>query len=148
MVPEGTAGKVATARDEPARLPSPSLEPLLEAAQSPAATPESDSRGKPGETLDPQSQRSTFAEQLDAIRRARSALRAGKSADALAVLDENAGALRGGSLEAEGRLLRIEALAALGRASEARELARRFLADYPNSPLVQRARSFARERAP
>jgi hypothetical protein len=94
--------------------------------------------------------RATFAEQLEVIRQARSALRAGDGEEALAVLDRHQAALRAGDLEAEARLLRVEALASSGRAPEARVLAQRFLADYPNSPLADRARALAQPlpRAP
>ena len=45
-------------------------------------------------------------------------------------------------LGAEATLLRIQALAASGRASEASVLASEFVARHPNSPLVDRAKSF------
>jgi hypothetical protein len=111
--------------------------PASGASPGPAATP---SDAIPPPTAVP---RATFAEQLALLKRARASLRSGRGQDALSLLDSRRESLRGGDLEAEARLLRIEALAATGRSAEARIEARRFIGDYPNSPLVNRASGFA-----
>jgi hypothetical protein len=147
-----TKARTATVRDAPppprasaSKTTDPST-PIREAA--PAGTvgtsvaPAAPASEQPA-PLTAKPSRSTFAEQLEILKRARSALRAGDSREALVVLDRHDDALRGGGLEAEARLLRIEALAASGRSAEARDLARRFIVDYPNSPLAARARRFA-----
>jgi hypothetical protein len=144
--------RTATVRDAPppprasaSKTTDPSA-PIREAA--PAGTvgnsvaPAALASGQPV-LLTAKPSRSSFAEQLEILKRARSALRAGDSREALVVLDRHDDALRGGGLEAEARLLRIEALAASGRSAEARDLARGFIVDYPNSPLAARARRFA-----
>lgn len=89
--------------------------------------------------------RSTLAEQLEQIKTARAALRAGDPARALSLLDAYQARSRGGELAAEASLLRIEALAASGRRGEAAELARKFAVDHPNSPLIDRALAFTDE---
>jgi hypothetical protein len=127
--------------------PTPTPATLSETAQ-PITKPESEQLRADDVEAMPALPRATFAEQLDVIKQARSALRAGESREALAVLDRHDTVLRGGALEAEGRLLRIESLAASDRSPQARELARRFIVDYPNSPLSARARVFAQAPAP
>jgi hypothetical protein len=89
--------------------------------------------------------RSTLAEQLEQIKTARAALRAGDPARALSLLDAYQARSRGGELGAEATLLRIEALAASARRGEAAELARKFAVDYPNSPLIDRVLAFTGE---
>jgi len=89
--------------------------------------------------------RSTLAVQLEQIKRARAALRAGEPIRALSLLDAYTARSGGGELGAEASLLRIEALAASGRRAEAARLARKFAVDHPNSPLIDRAMAFASE---
>jgi hypothetical protein len=84
----------------------------------------------------------TLAAELELLKQARSALRAGEGQRALELLDGHAQRRASSALEAEATLLRIEALAELGRRREASELAQRFLRAYPNSALADRARSF------
>jgi hypothetical protein len=87
----------------------------------------------------------SLAEQVDHIKRARAALRAGRSEQALVLLDEYQNGSGGSELAAEAGLLRIEALAAAGRKAEAASEARRFATDFPTSPLIDRAQRFAGE---
>jgi hypothetical protein len=143
------APKPVVARNAAPRgvAPTPTAATLPETPK-PIARPESEQLRAEDAEAAPALPRATFAEQLDVIKQARSALRAGQSREALAVLDRRDTVLRGGALEAEGRLLRIESLAASGRSPQARELARRFIADYPNSPLSARAKVFAQAPAP
>ena len=89
--------------------------------------------------------RSTLAEQLEQIKNARAALRAGDPARALALVDAYQARSRGGELSAEASLLQIEALAVSGGRSEAARLARKFAVDHPNSPLIDRALAFTNE---
>jgi hypothetical protein len=84
----------------------------------------------------------TLLDELGLLKRARTALRAGDAAKALALLDRHAREGSGNGLGAEAALLRIEALAALGQRTEASELAARFVRENPNSALGDRARSF------
>lgn len=86
--------------------------------------------------------RATLAEELDWLKRARSALRAGDSGRALELLDAYDNELGGADLRDEASVLRIEALGAAGRHAEAHALAERFTSQNPNSPLVDRARTF------
>jgi hypothetical protein len=86
--------------------------------------------------------RAPLAEQLRRLKQARTALRAGDGATALALLESYDAELHGTDLAAEATLLRLEALTAVGRKAEAAALARRFVAENPDSPMVDRARSF------
>jgi hypothetical protein len=88
----------------------------------------------------------TLEEETQALERARASLAAGEPGAALATLDAYQKA-RGGTLALEATLLRIQALSAAGRTSEASELAQRFVAANPNSPLVDRARRYLTPRA-
>jgi hypothetical protein len=82
--------------------------------------------------------------ELELLKQAREALRQGNSEHALSLLDRY-DAQRGTTLLAEATLLRIETLSALGRTEAVRELARRFVRENPDSPLVDRARRFTGE---
>ena len=82
-------------------------------------------------------------QELASMQRARAALGRGDASVALAELDQFGRGPGWRQLAVEARLLRIEALARAGRADEARNLARRFVEQNPNNPLVDRARTFA-----
>lgn len=82
-------------------------------------------------------------QELASMQRARAALGRGDPSAALAELDQFGRGPGWRQLAVEARLLRIEALARAGRADEARNLARRFVEQNPNNPLVDRARTFA-----
>jgi hypothetical protein len=90
---------------------------------------------------------STLEQELALLERARSQLSSGDSAAALSELDRYAGR-RGGRLVAEATLLRLQALTRAGRAAEASRIARKFVADNPNDPLAERARSFIQAASP
>lgn len=80
-----------------------------------------------------------LARELTAIRAAAQAVRAGDGAAALRHADDYLAAHPRGGLVPEARLRRIEALCLLARAAEARREVDAFLADYPHSPLRERA---------
>lgn len=84
----------------------------------------------------------TQSEEFALVDRARELTVAGSPAHALAELDRYDRTPSARGLAAEATLLRIEALAATGRSAEAARLAERFVAQHPNSPLTDRARSF------
>jgi hypothetical protein len=90
---------------------------------------------------------STLEQELALLERARAQLSSGDSAAALSELDRYAGQ-RGGRLVAEATLLRLQALTGAGRAAEASRLARKFVAENPNDPLAERARSFIQASSP
>ncbi|MET0413845.1 MAG: hypothetical protein ABW217_21225 [Polyangiaceae bacterium] len=97
----------------------------------------------PARAVDPPpAPRLTLLDEIELLKRARSAQRAGEGARALALLDRYERERAGESLIAEATLLRIEVLAALGRKAAASELAQRFVRDNPNHALSDRARSF------
>lgn len=85
----------------------------------------------------------TLEQELASVQRARAALAGGSATGALSELDRFARDFGWQKLAAESSLLRIEALTRAGRSKEARDLARRFVKQHPNNPLVDRARKFA-----
>jgi outer membrane protein assembly factor BamD (BamD/ComL family) len=102
-------------------------------------------RSKP--LAEPASQAQTSAQppllaEVNLLKQARTALRSGDATLALELLDRYSGELHGTDLNAEAMLLRVETLAALHRENDAAQLAERFVAENPDSPLVDRARSF------
>jgi hypothetical protein len=114
---------VAPAHDVPRRAARPNAAqrtPADERAAAPAATP-------------------TLSNELGALKQIRQALRNGDGGAALVLLDRYDGGEYGSSLALEASVLRIEALDAVGRRSEAEALARRFVRDNPDSPLAERA---------
>jgi len=144
-----------------AREPQPvaSIAPRVASADGstrPAAAPVP-SKPAPGRTRSaavsvapaPRPQLSTLRAELELLSQARSALRAGDSAQALALLDrherERSGSGRSGNeLFAEATLLRIEALSVRGEPRAASELAARFVRDNPHNALSDRAKTFIR----
>jgi hypothetical protein len=84
----------------------------------------------------------SLPDEIASLDRARAALSSGDAQGALRVLDDYDRVLRGTRLTAEATLLRIDALARLGRAAEASALATRFVDANPASALADRARAF------
>lgn len=84
----------------------------------------------------------SLEQELELLDRARQALLSGDTTTALARLAQYDQTATRRHLGAEAALLRIQVLAASGRASEASVLASKFVAQHPNSPLVDRAKSF------
>jgi hypothetical protein len=120
------------AHDVPRRAPRPNAAqpaPAHERAAAPASTP-------------------TLSNELGALKQIRQALRNGDGRAALVLLDRYDGGEYGSSLALEARVLRVEALDAVGRRAEAEALARRFVRDNPDSPLAERAQRFIDRAAP
>jgi len=90
----------------------------------------------------------SLEQELASVQRARAALGRGDARAALAELDQFGRSLGWRQLTVEAKLLRIEALDRAGRADEARNLARRFVKQHPDNPLVDRARTFAAPPSP
>jgi hypothetical protein len=87
--------------------------------------------------------RASLGEQLEQLKLARAALRAGDHQRALELLAAYRAQPTGRELGEEASLLRIEALALSGQRDAAAREARQFASDYPNSPLIDRALSYA-----
>jgi hypothetical protein len=123
------------------------LVPLTPMPDLPRVPERSASRTPPSAASQPARPRSNAAspsleEETRALQTVQAELRAGRAQQALTALDDYERATRNGRLAAEARILRIQALAASGRAGEASKLAELFLAAYPNSPLGDRARKY------
>ncbi len=117
--------------------------PSSSAPQKPAPAPApSNVRSQLTAPLPSASAAATLSDELDALKVASTALAAGDPGAALAALDRYDHVLKGSKLRAEATLLRIQALARSGNAQAASTLAQRFVDQNPDSPLVDRARSF------
>jgi len=81
------------------------------------------------------------------VAEARALVRSGAAAQALDSLAELDAIAPSGVLMQERQSLRIEALMALGRSSEAGRAARLFLEQYPESPHAARVESWLRQPA-
>jgi hypothetical protein len=132
--------------------PSPPAEPASAAVHSEPpreAAPVAPSRPSVSQLPHPtpSAQPATLADELAALKRAESALSSGDATSALAELDHYDRVLRGKQMRAEATLLRMEALSQAGRAAAAEALAERFVRDNPESPLVDRARTFLSKKS-
>lgn len=83
----------------------------------------------------------SLSDELAALNTASSALRSGDAQAALSALDHY-DRMKGQKMRAEATLLRVEALSRAGQADAASKLAAQFVEKNPESPLVDRARSF------
>jgi hypothetical protein len=142
------------AAPSPARPPAAPRDdgasPSIAKRPSPAGTRPAPASSQPGPPQAeastppaPEAPRASLGEQLEQIKRARAALRAGDHQRALELIDAYRARPTGGELGAEASLLRIEALARSGQRDAAAREARQFASEYPNSPLIDRALSFA-----
>jgi hypothetical protein len=131
-VPAGLARSVAVAPPEPVVQEVPAQV----TAEGPEASNPSSTRAP---TVRSQPDISLEIAALDA---ARSALRSGRTGEALAALDRyDAGYAKAGSLRVEATALRIEALLRSGKRARATSLANAFLARNPKSPYAARVRA-------
>ncbi len=89
-----------------------------------------------------------WTQELLQLDHARAASARGAPAEALRELDAYVAAFPSGILRSEGAVVRIEALAALGRAVEARDLAQTFLRSDGASPYAARVRAATRGVSP
>jgi len=132
-----------SAEPTPPPASAPAVDPPATAVLVPSGSPPEEPRPTPP-TRAPHAP-ATLDQELVSLETARAALADGNPKAALAQLDRFERVLRGKQLEAEASLLRIEALAALGRHDRAAELARRFVVEHSTDPLVDRARNFITE---
>lgn len=97
------------------------------------------------ENAEPVAAPSTLAAEVAALDAARSAIRRGQTARALAMLDEYDARFARPELGPESDIARIEAHLAAGDRAAARSLADRFLAAHPTSPAAARIRRLVPE---
>ena len=133
--PSAATPPLAPGSEPPRPRPSP---PPSERPRSGVPTPKPRSK--------PPSQRS-LAQEVAQLDQVSAKLGSGDTDAALRLLEdyEHGSAPR---LSAEATLLKIEALARAGRTDEARAIAKNFVARYPDSPLVDRARAYLGEPKP
>jgi hypothetical protein len=130
------------------RAPQPPSHPAPVADAAPSATTVERSipSAAPAPSTPPpvHSAPATLTDELSSLKLASSALSAGDARAALAALDQY-DRMKGQKMRAEATLLRIEALARAGQPDAASTLAKRFVEQNPESPLVDRARSFVQQ---
>jgi hypothetical protein len=124
--PETAATQSAAARVRTAGLAAESIDDMIDA---PAAMP-----------MDPVA-RASLTRELAALDRARLALASGDARGVLGQLDAYQRSFPRGRLALEAEVLRIDALARVGRSSEARQHAQTFVRQHPNSVLATRVRA-------
>ncbi|HEY3252816.1 MAG TPA: hypothetical protein VGJ91_02675 [Polyangiaceae bacterium] len=140
-----SAEPTTLAHPEPERRPVPRIEApsaAVPSVPSPPVVPKLVPSAAPSAA---HSAVASLSDELSALKVASNALAAGDARAALAALDRYDRVLKGQKLRAEATLLRIEALERAGQAPAASALARRFVEQNPDSPLVDRARSFVHE---
>jgi hypothetical protein len=121
------------------RHPAPSVdEPARRAIASTPIAPESSAQELPQA---PASRGATLTEELGALDRARLALAGGDPRRALDELDAYDRRFPVGRLQLEAEVIRIDALAKVGRKDAARQHAEAFLRRHPNSVLTTRVRA-------
>jgi TolA-binding protein len=79
-----------------------------------------------------------IGEEIRLLDQARGAVRSGKHAQALRVIARYDQKFPRGQFRQEAKVLRMEALEGSGESRRAAELAKKFLAEHPNSPHVER----------
>ena len=89
----------------------------------------------------------SLADEVASLDAARRALSSGDGPGALRALDGFQQAFPRARLGTEAHIMRIEALAASGRSSEARIAGESFLASHPDSPFAPRVRRAIGEKA-
>jgi len=150
--------RITSPRSEPARVmppasatatavttdPAPSVAPSVEPEPSEVATVASaEPAPAPSGKVAPPRPAASLGDEISVLDRARAALRDGDPGTALRLVDEHDARFRGDTFALESSVLRIDALAALGRSAAALALADRFLAAHPNTPVSQHVRSVA-----
>jgi hypothetical protein len=121
-------------------VPAAQERPLLQRAQPSTRTApplEAKSSTAPTSVAAPEA----LEAETRSLRAALSALRDGQNEAALAALDLDDARYAGGALDEERAAARIDALCALGRTSQARSLAVRFLDAHPRSLLAARVQA-------
>lgn len=141
----------------PARAPAPKPAPIAKVVASgsssgeprvsepvAAVAPSEPADEAPARPL-PSAAKPSLEDQLARMDRARAALGRGDGAAALSEVGRYQSAYPNGALLQEARVIRILSLDQLGRTSEARTEAKRFVSKYPNSPHAQRLERLTRE---
>jgi hypothetical protein len=119
-----TPTPVATVIVPATAITPPSPAPVVPVVVPTAAAPATETAPGP----------SSLDVEIALVRDAREALRVGDATRALVLLDEHARRFSGGALSEDCDALRIQALCALGRVGEARDLTTRFLTSHSASP--------------
>ncbi len=110
------------------------------------ATPRTPRRSKSSTAVvEPAPSNSDLEAELRLLRQANAAMRAGRNAEALRVLDRHAREFPRGQLAPERDYKRARVTCDLGQVEAARDLARSFLRTYPRSPMRARAREICAE---
>lgn len=110
---------------------------VMKSVRSPEAARAKKIRASPGKAVP---KRSTLAEELALLRKAKTALRNGRSAESLAVLGTHRRKFPSGELSEERSAMQVEALCKAGKLDAAGKARRVFLRRWPDSPKAGRVR--------
>jgi hypothetical protein len=121
------------------RQPAPPVD--APAHRAIASTPIAPETSAPEAAQAPANRQATLSDELGALDRARLALAGGDARRALDELDTYDRRFPAGRLQLEAEVLRIDALAKVGRKDAARQHAEAFLRRHPNSVLTTRVRA-------
>jgi hypothetical protein len=125
-------------RAQPRRMPPPSSAPNIETAV-PDAAQNSEQSAAPARRAP---SATTLAEEGRLLAKANALVQAGKGRQALGVLHQSESRYPQSTLYQEREVLTVEALAASGATSAAKQRAERFLKRYPNSPHAGKLQTF------
>lgn len=132
----------AAVAEAPTHAPPPEASSAPPAEVAPIPTPATAAPASPRVApTSSEARRATLADEVAALDAARAALASRDGAGALRALDRYAADFPRGFLGQEATVLRVEALAARGDRAAAADLARRFVAAHPSSPMADRVRS-------
>jgi hypothetical protein len=135
-----TAGVEAPTPPLPAEAPkssTPTLADSASARQAPSAHAVASAESAES-TPEKTKARCALREEATLIEQALSAVRSSRGGAALTILDDYQLRCPGGTLQQEATVLRMEALVASGRRSEASSLGRAFVSAYPESSHISR----------
>jgi hypothetical protein len=136
VVPQTVAAPQATDSSLPPTAPPGNAPPVAQALAVPAADAPGTTHTKKesaGATALRGPQDADFAEQVRLVDRARALVATGDASGALGAIDAYERRFPHGILAEEAALVRIQAMQARGDRTEAASLARRFMAQYPES---------------
>ncbi len=122
-----------------AKVPAPSVDPPVSAAEDTPADPRSPSSRKPAAATTPGAGTPSLQAEITRFDAARHALARGDAS----VLDGYLSEYPRGALREQALWMKISFLQQTGRKAEARALAKRLVASYPNGAFADRARALA-----
>jgi TolA-binding protein len=141
VVAKREAAKTPAVQHVAAPAPAPVVPQPTPVEPIPAAVPEEAPKAAPAERVRSESRVapvSDIREEIRLLDQARAAVKSGAHDKALRTLAKYDQKFPRGQFRQEAQVLRMEALKQSGKSASASALAKRFLAEHPNSPHVER----------